>query len=66
MDVMLLRCEEVAKRLGLCRAKVYAMAASGELPTVRVGRSVRIPVKALELWVERQTKNVEEPAPAIR
>lgn len=64
MDVLLLRCEEVAKRLGLCRSKVYAMAASGELPSVRVGRSVRIPIRALEAWVEKQTKNLEQASAA--
>jgi excisionase family DNA binding protein len=53
-DRMLLRVEEAARLLSLGRAKAYLMAASGELPTVRVGRSVRIPAAALRAWVERQ------------
>ncbi|WP_373048423.1 helix-turn-helix domain-containing protein [Vulgatibacter sp.] len=48
---ILLRVEEAAKRLGFGRSKVYEMAASGELPVVRFGRSVRIPAAELERWV---------------
>lgn len=54
--VTLLRAEQVARMLGLCRSKVYAMAAAGELPTVRVGSAVRIPLAALRAWVGSQTQ----------
>jgi excisionase family DNA binding protein len=53
---LLLRADEVARRLSLGRATVYLMMASGELPTLRKGRAVRVPLKALTEWVERQTK----------
>jgi excisionase family DNA binding protein len=56
MDAILIRAEEAGKLLGLGRSKVYEMLASGELPVVRVGRSVRVPVEALREWVARQTR----------
>ena len=40
-EAKLLRMEEVVTITGLSRAKVYAMAASGDLPAIRAGRSVR-------------------------
>jgi excisionase family DNA binding protein len=51
----LLRAEEVVSITGWSRAKVYAMAAAGELPSLRAGRSVRIPLAALERWIEQNT-----------
>jgi excisionase family DNA binding protein len=51
----LLRAEEVVKITGWSRAKVYAMAVSGEIPSLRSGRSVRIPLAALERWIEENT-----------
>ena len=55
-EKLLLRAEEVARRLSLRRATVYLMMASGELPTFRKGRAVRVPARALEQWLEKQTR----------
>jgi excisionase family DNA binding protein len=52
---LLLKADKVARRLSLGRATVYSMMASGELPTFRKGRAVRVPVRALEEWIERNT-----------
>jgi excisionase family DNA binding protein len=54
-EKLLLKADEVARRLSLGRATVYLMMASGELPTLRKGRAVRVPVRALQEWIERQT-----------
>lgn len=54
-EQLLVRADEAARMLGVCRSKAYAMLASGELPAVRIGRSVRVPVAALRAWVEKQT-----------
>jgi excisionase family DNA binding protein len=51
---MLLKADEAAKVLQVARSKVFAMCASGEIPCVRIGRSVRIPAVQLREWVERQ------------
>jgi excisionase family DNA binding protein len=55
MEPLLLRSGEVAKLLGLGRSTVFAMLAAGELPVVRIGRSVRVPRAALERWVDERT-----------
>jgi excisionase family DNA binding protein len=51
----LLKAAEVVSMTGWSRAKVYAMAVSGEIPSLRSGRSVRIPLAALERWIEQNT-----------
>jgi excisionase family DNA binding protein len=38
---------EVGEILGLSKASVYAAAASGEIPTIRVGRRLLVPTAAL-------------------
>ena len=45
---------QVAQRLQLGTAKVYGMAKSKALPSVRIGGSIRIPRPALERWINRQ------------
>ncbi len=57
MDQLLLRAEEVAKALGLGRSKVYELMATGNLPTVRIGRAVRVPADALRNWVAARTRD---------
>ncbi len=54
-DKLLLRISEAADMLGVARSKAYAMVQAGELPAVRIGKSVRIPVRALNDYVERKT-----------
>lgn len=53
---MLLKVEAAAKLLSLGRTKTYALIASGDLPVIRLGRAVRIPVAALHQWVEERAK----------
>jgi excisionase family DNA binding protein len=52
---LLLRAGEVARLLGLGRSTVFALLAAGELPVVRIGRSVRVPRVALERWIDERT-----------
>lgn len=56
---ILLRPEEAAQLLGICRAKAYGMIASGELPSIRAGKSVRVPRLALERWIDANTTGGE-------
>jgi excisionase family DNA binding protein len=48
---LLLRVTEVAQILGVGRTKVFALLKTGELPVVRIGRSVRIPYRELREWI---------------
>jgi hypothetical protein len=38
---------------GLCENSAYAAAARGEIPTVRIGRLLRVPVAALDRMLEQ-------------
>jgi excisionase family DNA binding protein len=40
--------EEAGRILGVCRNSAYALAKSGELPTIRLGRRLLVPRAALE------------------
>jgi excisionase family DNA binding protein len=49
---LLLSGAEAGKLLSISRAKVLDMAAGGQLPSIRVGGSVRIPRDRLMEWIE--------------
>ena len=51
---LLLRPTEAAEAIGIGRSKVYELLASGELPSILIGCSVRVPVDALRKWIDRQ------------
>ena len=45
---------EAGKRyFGLCRNASYEAAARGEIPVVRIGKLLRVPVRALERMLDR-------------
>jgi excisionase family DNA binding protein len=43
---------EAGKRLGLGRSAAYQAAAKGELPTIRIGGLLRVPMAALERMLD--------------
>lgn len=45
------RVAEVADMIGLSTSQVYAMVSRGEIGHVKSGRSVVIPVAALDAWL---------------
>ncbi|GAA3051977.1 helix-turn-helix domain-containing protein [Streptomyces glomeratus] len=51
--LLLLTVEEAARRLGIGRTTCFALIASGELESVKVGSLRRIPVDALVAYVGR-------------
>ena len=52
---------EAGKRyFGLCRNAAYEAAARGEIPTIRIGRLLRVPVRALERMLDQACQR--EPA----
>jgi excisionase family DNA binding protein len=51
--VPLLTVREVAAKLAVCRATVYALLERGELERVWVGGSIRIPAASLEALLAR-------------
>ena len=54
MDRALLKPAEVNEILGLGRSKVYELLACGDLPSIRIGRCIRIPKSSLEGWIKER------------
>ena len=54
MEKLLLRPTEAADQLGITRSKLYELLASGEVPSIKIGKSRRIPADALKKWVNEQ------------
>jgi excisionase family DNA binding protein len=50
---LLFRPEQAAAKLATGRTTVYALLASGELQSVKIGRCRRIPAAALEAYVAK-------------
>jgi len=52
MEPLLIRPIKAAEALDVSRSKLYEMIASGELPSIKVGGSVRVSVDGLRAWVD--------------
>ena len=48
---------EAADRLGIGRSLCYELARQGELPTIRLGRRVLVPLKALEALIDGEEQS---------
>lgn len=53
--VTLLTMPQVAKRLAIPEGRAYELARQGKLPSVKVGKYVRVPLAELETWLDKQT-----------
>ena len=51
METKLLKADEIADILKISLAKTYTMLQRGELPTVRIGRLVRVRQSDLEKYI---------------
>lgn len=54
---LLLTVEEAAQRLGIGRTLAWRLVQAGQLPSVRLGRCVRVPRRELEVWVQAQRQD---------
>jgi excisionase family DNA binding protein len=57
---LLLTAEQTASVLSICRTKVYEFLRSGQLESVQIGSSRRIPVAAVDDYVERLRRSQTE------
>lgn len=55
VERLLLRIPEAAELAGVGRTTAYALVASGEWPSVAIGRAVRVPLAGLREWVAVRT-----------
>jgi len=53
-DSILLTIKDVQEATQLGRTKIYELMRDGDLPYLRIGRSVRIRRDALDLWLSKQ------------
>ena len=51
---LLYRVTEAADAISVSRARAYELIASGVIPSIKVGGSIRVPVDALREWIAKQ------------
>jgi excisionase family DNA binding protein len=61
-EPLLLRPTEAAQLLGIGRSTLYELMAAGAIPTIHIGRSVRIPLAQLKHWVDMQISSEFPPS----
>jgi excisionase family DNA binding protein len=49
-----LKVPEVARIIRIARSQAYELVAEGEIPSIRIGRSIRVSRKELDRWLEEQ------------
>lgn len=50
-----LKVPEVAEMLRIARSRAYELVADEEIPSVRIGRSIRVSRGELEKWLEERS-----------
>ena len=55
MEVRLLNIKEVAEILHVSRSLVYSLLKCGDIPTVRIGRMVRVRPEDLERFIHERS-----------
>lgn len=58
---VLLTVPEAAKLLRISRNLAYGLVGRGELPSVRLGRVIRVPRASLEEWLTRESSSLGLP-----
>lgn len=51
---LLLRAREAAKALAISQRTLWTLTHHGDIPCVRVGRSIRYDVRDLQAWIDGQ------------
>ena len=60
MEKLLLKPSEVTQILGIGRSLVYELIARKEIPSIRLGRCIRVPSESLYQWLKAQEVNPGE------
>ncbi len=53
---LLLRISAASRILSVSRSKLYELVAKNQVPHVKIGNSLRIPVQAMRTWIEKNTE----------
>ncbi len=59
VDKLLYTPVEAAHALGVSRSTLYALMATGDVPSVRIGASRRVPADGLRRYIDRLAGNSE-------
>ena len=54
LEKFLLRPGEAFDATGVGRSMGYQLIASGEWPSIRIGKAIRIPTEGLRTWIEKK------------
>ena len=52
-----LKVPDVAEVLRIARSRAYELVGNGEIPSIRIGRSVRVNRRELDVWLEGQRQS---------
>lgn len=47
---------EAAEYIGIGRNKIYQLINEGVIPSVKIGRQFRLPIKAIDQWLETEAQ----------
>lgn len=61
METRLLKSEEVAEILQVSKAHAYVLMKRGEIPSVRIGKIVRVRLEDLERYISEKAAQNETP-----
>ena len=50
----LMDLRELQRTLAIGRTKAHSLVTSGDIPSIKVGRSIRIDTRDLDAWLKRQ------------
>lgn len=60
MTRLTLSVRETAEALGIGRNRAYDLISAGVIPSVRLGRSIRVPKETLATWLEQEASRGRE------
>ena len=62
MEKRLLTIGETADQLGLGRSATYLLVLGGRIRSLKIGRARRVPVEAIDEFIEREERANEAPS----
>jgi prophage regulatory protein len=57
MEKLLLKISDVAKVINIGRSLSYELVTQGQIPSIRVGRCLRVSSEALEQWIKEKQQS---------
>lgn len=56
LEPLALRARDAARLLGISERSLWSLTKCGDVPHVRIGRTVTYPVEALRAWLKKRSK----------